>query len=75
MNTDIEAKEHSYRAAHAETIVKDLENLARCGFISQEIASLLWLQNWYQTEGSDRIELLHHWEFLKLLVLNGKLDV
>jgi hypothetical protein len=47
--------------------------LARCGFSREEITALLWLRQWYQTGGSDRVQLVRHLEFLKLLVLNGKL--
>ena len=59
-------------AADTETITIDLERLSECGFTSEEIFSLLWLQKWYQTEGSDRVELMRHWEFL---VITCKLDV
>jgi hypothetical protein len=47
--------------------------LVRCGFSREEIAVLLWLRQWYQTGGSDRVQIVRHLEFLKLLVLNGKL--
>ena len=56
-----------------ETTVTDIEGLDGCGFTTEEIVSLLWLQHWYQTGGSDRVEPLRQWEFLKYLVLNGKL--
>ena len=75
MNTHIDVKEQSEMAAHRETTAADLERLAGCGFTSEEIVSLLWLQQWYQAGGSDRVELVRHWEFLKFLVLTGKLDV
>ncbi len=74
MKTRIDAKEQPDMAAHTETIVSDVEGLAGRGFTSEEIVSLLWLQRWYQTGGSDRIVLLRHWEFLKFLVLTGKSD-
>jgi hypothetical protein len=79
MKTPIDAKEQPDMAAHTDTIVKDIvtdvEGLAGRGFTSEEIVSLLWLQRWYQTGGSDRVVLLRHWEFLKFLVLNGTLDM
>ena len=62
-------------AADTETITIDLERLSECGFTSEEIFSLLWLQKWYQAEVSDRVELMRHWEFLKFLVITCKLDV
>ena len=61
--------------AHASGRISstDIEGLDGCGFTTEEIVSLLWLQHWYQTGGSDRVEPLRQWEFLKYLVLNGKL--
>lgn len=53
----------------------DTDVLAQNGFSQDEIISLLWLQQWYQHGGSDRIEVLRHFEFLKLLVVNGKVDL
>jgi hypothetical protein len=75
MKTDIDAKEHGDMAAPTKTIVADLERLARGGFPSEESLSLVFLQQWYQTGGSDRMALLRHWQFLKFLVLTGKLEV
>ena len=49
--------------------------LVQHGFSQDEIISLLWLQQWYQHGGSDRIEVLRHFEFLRLLVVNGKVDL
>ena len=75
MKSPIDAKEQGNIAAHTQTVMTDLERLAGCGFTSQEIVSLLWLQKWYQTGGSDRVALVRKWEFLKFLVLIDKLDV
>jgi len=75
MKIPIDAKEQGNIAAHTQTVMTDLERLAGCGFTSEEIVSLLWLQQWYQTGGSDRVALVRHWEFLKFLVLTDKLDV
>ena len=49
--------------------------LAQWGFTSEEIASLLWLKQWYQHGGSDRAVILRHLEFLRLLVRTGELEV
>lgn len=49
--------------------------LLQHGFTSDEIISLLWLQQWYQNGGSDRIEIVRRLEFLKLLMLNDKIEV
>jgi len=75
MNIHMNTKKHSEMAAHKETITADTERLVGYGFTSEEIVSLLWLQKWYQAGGSDRMEVVRHWEFLQFLVLNGKLDV
>ena len=75
MNTRIHTKEQRDMAAPTETTATGIEGLDGCGFTTEEIVSLLWLQHWYQTGGSDRIELLRRWEFLRYLVLNGKLGI
>ncbi len=61
---------------HVETSETETETdvLAQNGFTDDEIISLLWLRQWYQHGGSDRVEVLRHLEFLKLLVVNGKIE-
>ena len=49
--------------------------LVERGFTSDEIVSLLWLRQWYQNGGSDRVEIVRRLEFLKLLVLNDKIEL
>jgi hypothetical protein len=56
------------------SIETDTDILQTVGFSEDEIISLLWLQQWYQHGGSDRVEVLRHLEFLKLLVSNGSID-
>jgi hypothetical protein len=73
MNRCIHTKEQRDTAAPTEMTATAIEGLDGCGFTTEEIVSLLWLQHWYQTGGSDRVEPLRQWEFLKYLVLNGKL--
>jgi hypothetical protein len=75
MKTAIETNEQPHMAAHPEPIVTDQERLAGCGFTAEESAALLWLRQWYQMGGSDRVVLVRHWEFLKRLVVSGRLDV
>ena len=75
MNRPIDAPEQREMAAHKETTAADLERLAGCGFTAEESVALLWLQQWYQAGGSDRALLVRRWEFLKFLVLTGKLEV
>jgi len=57
-----------------ETATSETDNLIQCGFTTDEIASLFWLRQWYQSGGSDRIEIMRRLEFLKLLVVSGKLE-
>ena len=75
METPHQAKELREMAAQTETTLPELEKLAECDCVSQEIVSLLWLRQWYQTGGSDRIAVVRQWEFLKFLVRTDKLDV
>ncbi len=75
MNTHISTQEQDEMTVRPDAMVTDLEGLAAGGFTSEEIVSLLWLRQRYQTGGSDRVVLVRRWEFLKLLVLTGKLDV
>lgn len=56
-------------------IATDTETLAQSGFNPDEIVSLLWLRNWYQTGGSDRVEVVRRLEFLKLMVTSGKIEL
>lgn len=52
----------------------DTELLQEVGFSDDEIISCLWLRQWYQHGGSDRVEVLRHLEFLKLLIGKGSLE-
>jgi hypothetical protein len=56
-----------------EPVVPEVDTLAGCGFTPDEIISIVWLRNWYQSGGSDRAEIIRHLEFLKLLVMSGKM--
>jgi hypothetical protein len=57
-----------------ESATIETDVLAERGFTNEEIASLLYLRQWYQSGGSDRVEIVRHLEFLKLLVLSGKME-
>ena len=52
MNTRISTQEQDEMTVHTDTIVTDPERLAADGFTSDEIVSLLWLRQRYQTGGS-----------------------
>ncbi|HLH63198.1 MAG TPA: hypothetical protein VKV20_16070 [Ktedonobacteraceae bacterium] len=75
INRPLDAKKQEEIAAWAAASVPNREQLARCGFTADEIDELFHLQKWYQTGGSDRIMVMRHWEFLRFLVRNGKLEV
>jgi len=68
--------EQAFANGHAvETEVNEGETLAHLGFNDDEITSLLWLRQWYQHGGSDRVEIVRHLEFLKQQVLQGQVDL
>ncbi|MFL5700051.1 MAG: hypothetical protein ACJ797_23475 [Ktedonobacteraceae bacterium] len=75
MDQQIQAEEERNMAVRVETDVVERDQLARWGFSTEEIVALFWLKRWYQTGGSDRMKLLHHWEFLKWLVKAGRLEM
>ena len=75
MNQQIQAEEERALAMRVETDAAERDQLAQCGLSTEEIVAFLWLRRWYQTGGSDRMELVRHWEFLKQLVITGRLDV
>lgn len=60
---------------NVDNTVPDTDVLTQLGFSEDEVISVLWLRQWYQNGGSDRIEVLRHLEFLKLLVLKGKIEL
>jgi hypothetical protein len=63
------------KVTHAEATLSEKDMLAEWGFTQQEITSLLWLRQWYQTAGSDRVAIVRHLEFLRLLVRSGELEL
>jgi len=73
MNPQIRTSEQL--ATSVETDLPERERLAECGFTTEEIIALLWLRHWYQSGGSDRMQFVRHWEFLKWLVVTGRIEV
>ncbi len=73
MNPQINSEEHLITETNLETTTTDMDMLAQAGFTSDEVLSLLWLRQWYQNGGSDRTDIIRHLEFLKLMVLSGKI--
>jgi hypothetical protein len=74
MKQQIQAEEERNMAVRLKADAAERDQLAQCGCSTEEIVALLWLRRWYQTGGSDRMELLRHWEFLKWLVRAGMLE-
>jgi hypothetical protein len=70
-----QTREQFALTAAAQAVPTEQELLALWGFTAQEIASLLWLRQWYQTDGSDRALIVRHLEFLRLLVRSGELEL
>ena len=75
INPQIHAVEQLTITTHLETVDLERGSLVQCGCTPEEIVALLQLRQWYQMGGSDRIQIVRHWEFLKLLVRSGKLEV
>jgi len=75
MNPQIQSEEHLITATDSDLNASDLIMLVEGDFTPDEVTSLLWLRQWYQNGGSDRTEVIRHLEFLKLLVLNGKMEL
>src|SRR2546421_6254928 len=57
-----------------ETPANDIEALTQGGYAEEEILSLLWLRQHYQSGGSDRAALVRGLEFLRYLLRSGQLE-
>jgi hypothetical protein len=75
MNTDIQAEEQLEKETQVQATRKETDILVQCGLSAEEIVALLWLRQWYQTGGSDRVQIMRHLEYLKFLVLHGKMTL
>jgi hypothetical protein len=62
------------RTRLVETTAKDIEALSVCGYSEDEIISLLWLRQHYQSGGSDRAAVVRYLEFLRYLLRSGQLE-
>ncbi len=74
-NPQTQSEQTSGRVNTVETVTTEGERLTLQGFSDDEIVSLLWLRQWYQHGGSDRVEVLRYLEFLKYLVLQGQIKL
>ena len=75
MNPQMQTEAQRELSTYSEIALSETDPLAGWGFDPHEIASLLWLRQWYQTGGSDRANMVRHLEFLRLLVQSGDLEV
>jgi hypothetical protein len=75
MNPQIQSEKQFDMVNKTEIATIEMDMLTQDGFSSEEIGSLLWLRQWYQNGGSDRIEVVRRLEFLKLMVMNGKIEL
>ena len=75
MNPQMKMEAHPELSTYADIAVSETDLLTSWGFDAHEIASLLWLRQWYQNGGSDRATMVRHLEFLRLLVQSGELEV
>ena len=74
MNSQIITTEMSESTTVVETTASDIDALTQCGYSADEIISLLWLRQHYQSGGSDRASIVRYLEFLQQLVMSGKLE-
>jgi hypothetical protein len=74
MNPQIQSEKELDMVNDTEITTSETDVLTQNGFTSEEIVAMLWLRQWYQNGGSDRIEVVRHLEFLKLMVMNGKIE-
>src|SRR5215469_279500 len=75
MNPHMQTQAQAECSTSSDTTVNGTDLLAGWGFDPQEIASLLWLRQWYQNGGSDRAAMVRHLEFLRLLVRRGEMEL
>ena len=75
MNPYISIEEQLVREPQVQAPLTETDNLTQCGLSAEEIVASFWLRQWYQTGGSDRVQIVRHLEFLKLLVSSGKMKL
>ena len=75
MNPQMPIEAQLEMSMYSDIALNELDMLALWGFTQQEITSLLWLRQWYQTGGSDRASIVRHLEFLRMLVKSGELEL
>jgi hypothetical protein len=71
MNPYMQSEAQRELATQAANPLTETMLLTKWDFTAEEIASILWLRQWYQNGGSDRAVIVRHLEFLRFLVKNG----
>ncbi len=74
MNSQIILTEMNESTTVVGTPDSDIDALTSYGYSADEIISLLWLRQHYQSGGSDRASVVRYLEFLRQLVMSGKLE-
>ncbi len=76
MNPQIQSEKELTIPNTSDITITEIETdaLLQSGFTSDEVVSLIWLRSWYQTGGSDRIEVLRYLEFFRLLYVTGRME-
>jgi hypothetical protein len=75
MNPQIQSEKELTITNNTDITIIETDALLQSGFTSDEIVSLIWLRNWYQTGGSDRAEVVRYLEFLRQLVASGRMEL
>ncbi len=75
MNPQMQMVVQPELSTYSDIAVSETALLAGWGFDPHEIASLLWLRQWYQSDGSDRATMVRHLAFLRMQVLSGELEL
>jgi hypothetical protein len=75
MNPSSTLKKDIETSTIEEIVISDFDILTACDFSAGQMVSLIELRQLYRSGGSDRASVMRHWEFLRLLVANGKMEV
>jgi hypothetical protein len=75
MNFHLDIQQQHRTTTCLEAMPSEQELFSKWGFNAEEIASLLWLSQWYQTGGNDLAAMLRSLKFLLLLVHSGELEL
>jgi len=73
MNPYFPSETGSLTTLDRESTPTEKDLLALADFTAEETLSLLWLRQWYQSGGSDRVPIIRHLEFVKQLVACGRI--